>query len=196
VPRTVYWRKSRCDGPAARPSSAGFLAADLVPASTAGLPEQVGGGEPVHRRGVDAHRLAVIVAFLVAAGWCVCRAGSVSRRVAGDEVLEGGEGGLGGIGVAEDAESRGPGGRGEPVAQAEPLVCPDARAAGDHGVRDGRQDLRLGALLARRPAERGLRCRVASSRRGFCRTPLISVGPILGWRAVPDGEGDVVPNCR
>ena len=45
-----------------------------------------------------------------------------------DEVLEGGEGGLGGVVVAEDAEARGPGRRGESVAQAEPFAGLDAEA--------------------------------------------------------------------
>ena len=61
-------------------------------------------------------------------------------------MLEGGEGGLGGVVVAKDAEARGPGRRGESVAQAEPFAGLAARVAGDHGVRDGRQDFRLGAF--------------------------------------------------
>jgi hypothetical protein len=61
-------------------------------------------------------------------------------------VLEGGEGGLGGVVVAEDAETRGPGRRGESVTQAEPFAGLGARVAGDNGARDGRQDFRLGAL--------------------------------------------------
>jgi hypothetical protein len=61
-------------------------------------------------------------------------------------VLEGREGRLGGVIVVKDAEARGPGRRGELVAQAEPFAGLDADVAGGHGVRDDRQDLGLGAF--------------------------------------------------